>query len=100
MTKYGLPPRHPGELLAGELKELGMSASAFARALGVSTNRITQILRGQRSISANTSLRLARFFGCGDQFWLNFQKTYDIRLAQRQAGKKIEREVIPLKDVA
>jgi addiction module HigA family antidote len=80
---------HPGEHLAEELDELGMSAAALARHLRVPTNRITQILKGQRAITGDTALRLAHFFGTSAQFWLNLQSLYDLRLAERSAGKAI-----------
>lgn len=80
---------HPGEHLAEELDALGMSAAALARQLRVPTNRITQILKGQRAISGDTALRLAHFFGTSAQFWLNLQGLYDLRLAERSAGKAI-----------
>ena len=80
---------HPGEHLAEELDELGMSAAALARQLSVPTNRITQILKGQRAITGDTALRLAHFFGTSAQFWLNLQSLYDLRLAERSAGKAI-----------
>ena len=66
-----MPPVHPGEILRQELEELDMSANTFAKALAVPANRITMILRGTRGISADTALRLARFFGTSPQFWLN-----------------------------
>ena len=75
---------HPGEHLAEELKELGISASEFARKLGVPANRITALLNGQRSITADTALRLARFFGTGPNFWLNLQNRYDLRVAEQR----------------
>lgn len=80
---------HPGEHLAEELDALGMSAAALARQLRVPTNRITQILKGQRAITGDTALRLAHFFGTSAQFWLNLQGLYDLRLAERSAGKAI-----------
>jgi antitoxin HigA-1 len=80
---------HPGEHLAEELKELGMSAAGLARKLGVPTNRITSILNGQRSITGDTALRLAHFFGTSAEFWLNLQSLYDLRLAERKVGKMI-----------
>jgi addiction module HigA family antidote len=80
---------HPGEHLAEELSELGMSASALARAIKVPANRVTAILKGQRSISGDTSLRLGHFFGTTPEFWLNLQTLYEIRLAQRKSGKAI-----------
>ncbi|MGA2851941.1 MAG: HigA family addiction module antitoxin [Terracidiphilus sp.] len=75
---------HPGEHLVEELNELGMSAASLARNLGVPTNRITAILKGQRSITADTALRLARFFGTSPNFWLNLQILYDLRIAEQK----------------
>jgi addiction module HigA family antidote len=80
---------HPGEHLALELEELGMSASELARNLRVPANRITAILKGQRGITGDTALRLAHFFGTSAEFWLNLQSLYDLRIAQRNAGKSI-----------
>jgi addiction module HigA family antidote len=80
---------HPGEHLAEELRELGMSAAELARRLNVPTNRITGILNGQRSITGDTALRLAHFFGTSPGFWLNLQGLYDLRLAQKKAGKAL-----------
>jgi addiction module HigA family antidote len=81
---------HPGEHLAEELKELGMSAAALARQLDVPTNRITGILNGQRSITGDTALRLAHFFGTSAEFWLNLQSIYELRVAQKKIGKSIK----------
>jgi addiction module HigA family antidote len=81
---------HPGEHLAEELKELGMSAAELARKLDVPTNRITGILNGQRAITGDTALRLAHFFGTSAAFWLNLQSLYELRLAQKKAGKSID----------
>ncbi len=83
-------PIHPGEHLAEELKELGLSAAELARQLDVPTNRITQILKGQRAITGDTALRLAHFFGTSAEFWLNLQSLYEIRLAQQKSGKVIK----------
>src|ERR1039457_2763345 len=80
---------HPGEHLAEELKELGMSAVELARKLDVPTNRITGILNGQRAITGDTALRLAHFFGTSAEFWLNLQSLYDLRIAQKRIGKSI-----------
>ena len=80
---------HPGEHLAEELAALGMSASELARKLGVPPNRVTAILNGQRGITGDTALRLAHFFGTSAQFWLNLQGLYDLRVAERKAGKSI-----------
>src|SRR5713101_4202080 len=81
---------HPGEHLAEELKELGMSAAELARKLKVPTNRITSILNGQRTITGDTALRLAHFFGTSAQFWLNLQALYELRRAEQKAGKAIK----------
>jgi addiction module HigA family antidote len=77
---------HPGEHLAEELKELGMSAAELGRKLDVPTNRITAILNGQRSVTGDTALRLAHFFGTTAEFWLNLQTIYDLRKAQEKLG--------------
>ena len=88
-------PVHPGEILGEELQELGMSANALANALGVPTNRITAILKGQRGITADTALRLSRYFGTTPQLWLNLQKTYELRVAEIESGEDIEDRVQP-----
>lgn len=95
MAKRDLPAIHPGEHLREELEELGLSARAFAGALDIPVNRVTQILNGQRGISADTALRLARYFGTSAEFWMNLQQTYELRLAQRDAGRKIAARVRP-----
>ena len=81
---------HPGEHLAEELEALDMSAAELARKLDVPTNRVTQILHGTRSITGDTALRLAHFFGTSAQFWLNLQTLYDLRLAQHKTGRAIK----------
>jgi addiction module HigA family antidote len=81
---------HPGEHLAEELKELGMSAAELARQLDVPTNRVTEILNGRRAITGDTALRLAHFLGTTAEFWLNLQSLYEIRVAQKKAGKSIK----------
>ena len=85
-----LPAIHPGEHLAEELEALEMSAAELARQLKVPTNRITEILNGQRAITGDTALRLAHFFGTSAQFWLNLQSLYELRLAEQKAGKAIK----------
>jgi antitoxin HigA-1 len=87
------PAIHPGEILADELQELGMSAAELARTLHVPTNRITQILNGQRAITADTALRLGQWFGTGPELWLNLQKAYELRLAQQQIGQEIQQTI-------
>ena len=81
---------HPGEHLGEELKELGMSAAELARKLDVPTNRVTGILNGQRSITGDTALRLAHFFGTSAEFWLNLQSLYELRKAEKKLGKSIK----------
>ena len=81
---------HPGEHLAEELKELGMSAAELARKLDVPTNRVTGILNGQRAITGDTALRLAHFFGTSAEFWLNLQSLYELHVAQKKVGKSIK----------
>jgi addiction module HigA family antidote len=81
---------HPGEHLQQELEALSMSAAAFARKIDVPANRITQILKGERDISADTAIRLGHFFGTSAQFWMNLQSIYDLRLAQDRNGLAIK----------
>ena len=80
---------HPGEHLAEQLKELGMSAAELGRQLKVPTNRITGILNGQRAVTGDSALRLAHFFGTCAEFWLNLQKVYELRIAEQKAGSTI-----------
>lgn len=82
---------HPGEHLAEELRELGMSAAELARQIGVPTNRVTQIMLGTRGITGDTALRLGHFFGTSAQFWLNLQSLYELRVAEEKAGKAIKK---------
>lgn len=84
-----VPPIHPGEHLAEELRELEMSAAELARRLDVPTNRITEILHGRRAITGDTALRLAHYFGTSAEFWLNLQSLYEIRVAEKKSGKSI-----------
>ena len=89
----GMRPVHPGEILAEELEELGLSANALAKALDVPTNRITAILKGQRGVTADTALRLARYFGTTPQLWQNLQKAFELRVAEIESGPQIEERV-------
>ena len=82
-------PIHPGEHLAEQLLELGMSAAELGRQLKVPTNRITEILNGERAVTGDTALRFGHFFGTSAEFWLNLQALYDLRLAERKAGDAI-----------
>ena len=86
-----IPAIHPGEHLAEELKELGMSAAELARQLDVPTNRVTEILNGRRAITGDSALRLAHFFGTTAEFWLNLQSLYELRVAQKKVGRSIDR---------
>jgi addiction module HigA family antidote len=86
-------PTHPGKLLGYELEARELSANALARALRVPPGRIIDILNGKRGISAETALRLGRYFGNGGRFWLAFQARYDLAIAEQKAGRKIKLEV-------
>lgn len=91
----GMRPVHPGEILAEELEELGLSANALAHALYVPANRITAILKGQRGITADTALRLSRYFGTTPMFWLNLQKSFELRKSEIESGEEIADRVQP-----
>ena len=86
-TSNRIWPVHPGEILGEELQELGMSANALAKELGVPTNRITAILRGRRGVTADTALRLSCYFGTTPQLWLNLQQTFELRVAGNRVWK-------------
>lgn len=87
-------PIHPGEHLAEELREIGISARELARDLNVPTTRVTEILRGRRGISGDTALRLGRYFQVSPEFWMNLQKLYELDLARREIGPELE-AVVP-----
>jgi antitoxin HigA-1 len=82
-------PIHPGEHLAEELKDLGISAAELARQIEVPVNRITAIINAQRGVTADTALRLGHWFGTSAEYWLNLQKLYELRLAQREVGDRL-----------
>ena len=84
-------PIHPGEHLAEELRELGISAAELARQIDVPVNRITSILNGQRAVTADTALRLGHWFGMSPEFWLNLQTLYALRLARREVGRSVDK---------
>ncbi|MGE0581182.1 MAG: HigA family addiction module antitoxin [Steroidobacteraceae bacterium] len=95
-VKYGMRPVHPGEVLREEfLKPLGLSANALARALAVPAPRVNDIVRERRGVSADTALRLARYFGGDARSWLELQATHDLRVAEIKSGKRISREITP-----
>ena len=83
------PAIHPGEILADELTELGITPTELARQIKVPPNRVTQIIHGRRGITGDTALRLGHWFGSSAQFWLNLQGAYDIRVAAERAGNEI-----------
>lgn len=87
-------PIHPGEILVDELEEIDMKPVELAHRLGVPDNRIYQILHGHRSITADTALRLGKFFSTGPEFWLNLQKSYELDVARQQIGAGLEK-IIP-----
>ena len=96
-----LPPVHPGEVLAEEfLGPLGLSQNKAARAMHVPPRRINEIVLGKRSVTADTALRLARFFGTTPDFWMNLQAHYDLEVARDEAGERIEREVTAFSEAA
>jgi len=84
-------PVHPGEILADELESLDLSSAELARTLDVPANRISQIIAGKRSITADTALRLGRYFGSSADLWMNLQKIYDLDLAAKTLGKAINK---------
>ena len=91
-----MKPPHPGETIKEEyLIPLGMSVNALAKELGVGAARLNEIVRGRRGVTADTALRLARYFGTTPELWLNLQAFYELRLAQRKSGGVIERKVKP-----
>jgi addiction module HigA family antidote len=99
IKRVGLPRRvttHPGEVLNEEfLVPLGMSVNALALALRVPATRMGAIIKGERAVTADTALRLARFFGTSPQFWINMQAMHDLTKTQRERGREIERDVRP-----
>lgn len=85
------PAVHPGEVLADELEEIGVSPTELARQLAVPPNRISQIIQGKRAISGDTALRLGHWLGTSPQFWLNLQSAYDVRIAEKLSGAEIRK---------
>jgi addiction module HigA family antidote len=80
---------HPGEHLAEELRELGLTATELARQIEVPVNRVTGIINGQRGVTADTALRLGHWFGTSAEFWLNLQTLYELRIARQEAGARV-----------
>jgi addiction module HigA family antidote len=96
MAKIKLVPVHPGEILLEEfLEPLGVSQYRLAKDTSVPPRRINEIVHGLRSITADTALRLARYFGNSERFWLNLQARYDLEVERDRLGDRLDREVIP-----
>jgi addiction module HigA family antidote len=96
MSEERLKPVHPGEVLLEEfLKPMGLSQNRLALSIGVPARRINEIVLGKRSITADTALRLARFFDMSPQFWLGLQMDYNLDTAEDELAERLEREVIP-----
>ncbi len=94
MSSRKLPPTHPGEILREEfLEPLGLSQYRLAKETSVPPRRINEIVRGTRAISADTALRLSRFFGTSERFWLNLQSHYDLEIEKDRLGDRLRREV-------
>ena len=92
-----LPNIHPGEILLEEfLKPLGISQNRLARSLAVPPRRVNEIVLGKRAITPDTALRLARFFGTTERFWLGLQTDYDLEEVTRRQGESVQRQVVPL----
>ena len=101
MSKRDLPPVHPGEILLEDfLVPMGITRYRLAKSIGVPQRRIDEICAGKRAITADTALRLARFFGTDAQSWMNLQGGYDLEVAEMGLAERIEREVKPLKEAA
>ena len=96
MHKNGMRPVHPGEILREDyLIPLGLSANALAKALNVPAPRVNEVVRQRRGVSADTAMRLARYFGGDARSWLNLQAAYDLRVAEIENRRRIEREIVP-----
>lgn len=94
MPRQKMPPIHPGEILHEEfLGPLGLSQYRLAKETGVPPRRINEIVRGERAVTADTALRLARYFGTSERFWLNLQARYDLEVAKDRLGTRLQREV-------
>ncbi len=101
MARRKLPPIHPGEILLEEfLQPLGLSQYRLAKETSVPARRINEIVRGMRAITADTALRLARYFGTSERFWLNLQTRYDLEIEKDRLGTRLQREVHVLTESA
>jgi len=95
-----LPAIHPGYQIELELEELEMSATKAASLLGIPQNRLTEIIRGRRGITADTAIRLATWLGTSPQYWMNLQRDYEINLAEKERGDEIRKSIVPLHPAA
>ncbi|MDX1396638.1 MAG: HigA family addiction module antitoxin [Gemmatimonadota bacterium] len=96
MTPSALPAVHPGEVLLEEfLEPMGISQYRLAKDISVSPRRINEIVHGKRAVTADTALRLARYFGTSDRFWLNLRASYDLDVERDRLGDRLEEEVLP-----
>ncbi len=94
--KRDIPPVHPGEILKADfLEPLGLSVNALSRAIGVPRTRLNDVVRGRRGITADTAMRLARFFQISAQFWMNLQSHYELEVAEEAHGQRLDHEVRP-----
>lgn len=97
MSQDKMPPVHPGEILLEDfLKPLGISQYRLAKSINVYPRRINEIVQGKRAVTANTALRLARYFGTSAELWINLQAHYDLELARDQLEEQVEAEITPL----
>jgi len=94
-VRNGSPPIHPGEILSEELDDLGLTVKALAGELAVPVSRVSAILKGRTRVSADTALRLARYFGTTPEFWLSVQQNYELHAAERESGAEIKEQVQP-----
>ena len=96
MATTHLAPVHPGEVLFEEFREpMGISQYRLAKDISVPPPRINEIVHGQRAVTADTALRLARYFGTSDHFWLDLQTSYDLHVERDKLGDRLEKEVLP-----
>jgi len=94
--KRDIPPVHPGEILKADfLEPLGMSVNALSRSIKVPRARLNDIVLGRRGVSADTAMRLARYFGVSEQFWMNLQSHYELEVAREASGDRVDREIKP-----
>ena len=98
--KNKIKPIHPGEILKDEIDELNINASTLAKMLMVPPNRVIDIIKGKRSVTADTALRLSRFFGTTAEFWLNLQSAYDLKTMEKKSGRQIYSQIHPYFEAA